>query len=160
MPTYPVTGTLTDLGLVPRPNRVPMLRFTPPELSALATGELVITEPVEVTPAANGTFTANLATTDDLIYKGRGWTLAVHWLNPDGYKPGEGYNEVDHMRWLLSVPRGGGRLVDFINAKVAGDVVAIINSRDQALIDDLYSRGVRVVIDTSVTPVDFYRLEA
>lgn len=161
MPTYPVTGSLTDLGLQPRPNLSPVLRFTPPELVGLSTGQLVFPEPVEVTPAANGTFTADLAASEDSIYAGRGWELAVGWRNADGYDPGKGYFEWEHSRWLIRVPRGGGRLVDMFAAKVAGGVLAIINDPyDQGLLDDLYMRGVRVVLDTSTTPASFHRLEA
>lgn len=159
MPTYPVTGTLTDLGLDALDGD-PVLVVDSDDVLPLSSGHLA-SGPDEFTPAADGTFTLDLASTDDELYGRARYRLRVGVRKSDTYDPTHGHFRWVSPTWHFTVPRGGGRLVDFVKAKVADDVFAILNDPgDQALLDDLYSRGVRVVLDTSTTPASFHRLEA
>lgn len=158
MPTYPVTGTLTDLGLDALDGD-PVLVVDSDDVLPLSSGHLA-TGPDEFTPAANGAFTLNLASTDDALYGRARYRLRVGVRNPDGYAPGEGHFRWVSPTWHFTVPRGGGRLVDLIDAKVVGSTLAIVNGTNSALLADLYSRGIRRIVDTSTTPAAFGRLEA
>lgn len=162
MPTYPVTGTLTDLGLEPLTGLNPVLVFFPPESIALTTGHISVTEPVEVEPDSTGAFTAELASTDDLVGRGQRWRVALGWRDPDTFGA-SGHTRYDHPRWKIAVPRGGGRLVDMLDQPVAQDVLAVAllaPETEQQVAEELYARGVRLVIDNSTTPAALYRLEA
>lgn len=158
MPTYPVTGSLTDLGLQSLAPFGPVLIFMPPDLMPLSSGHLVA-GPVEVTPAPNGYFTAPLAATADALTRDAKWRLKVGLRNPDGYAPGSGYFDWKTATWEFTVPRGGGRLVDCISARVADDVTAVA-LLTQRVGEELFERGIRWVFNLSTTPASLYRLEA
>ncbi len=100
-----VTGTLWDAGLGHLVGKQPELIFT---LNAPNTkaGALYATEPAKVTPASDGTYTANLASTLDM--QDNAWySLSVRWLDAAG-----NYVRQDFPDWSLHVPPTGGVFSD------------------------------------------------
>ncbi|MFJ4168395.1 hypothetical protein ACIPY3_02680 [Paenarthrobacter sp. NPDC089714] len=98
-----VIGTLWDAGLGHLSGKSPVLYFTLNAPNAKA-GGLYTTEPVKVVPAADGSFTAPLASNTDM--QDESWyTLRVRWVNSSDPKT---YSESDYPDWQLEVPTTGG----------------------------------------------------
>ena len=108
MATAAVTGTLSDFGLQPIADQYPEIEFIPSGPAVASGGRLLITEPVSVKPASNGSFTVNLQTTDELVPVGTYYKMSVRWLD------GEEYIRADSPNWKLGVPSGGGAIADLI----------------------------------------------
>lgn len=102
-----VTGTLWDAGLGHLAGKQPELLFTLNAPQARA-GALYPTEAVKVTPAADGTFTANLAPTTDML-DDAWYTLKIQWVNSVDPK---GYAVADFPDWAMQVPASGGPFTD------------------------------------------------
>ena len=117
-----VTGTLADIGLDPLAGFQPILRFRPNAPAASATGVIFPTKPVDVTPASDGSFSVDLASTDDVLPGNAHWRLTIEWLSPDGYGSG-GYSASDHASWKIRVPAGGGLLADMLDVPPRVDAV-------------------------------------
>lgn len=141
MPT--VTGTLTDIGLGALAPFNPVLQFAPSEPAVLADGTLFATRPVEVTPAADGTFSVTLATTDGVRPTRTRWLLSIGWRNPDGYMSGAGYFSKDFPSWSLRVPSGGGALSELIDLAPEPGVFYVGNEAPDP------DAGYRIWFDTS-----------
>jgi hypothetical protein len=100
-----VTGTLYDIGGGHLAGKYPDLEFTLNSTAATA-GGVYVTEPSIVTPAGDGTFTANLPATD-LMRDDNYYTLAIRWQDSAGNMP-----RIDFPDWQIRVPTGGGNLGD------------------------------------------------
>jgi hypothetical protein len=103
-----VTGTLTDFGLAALAAYSPQLIFTPSG-PAINTTSLLGTRPITVTPAADGTFTVTLATTEDM-QPATWYTISAQWLNSTG-----GYIGRDFPEWQLFVPTAGGNITALLS---------------------------------------------
>lgn len=121
MPT--VTGTLSDIGLEDLSDFNPVLIFKPSNAAVSADGHVFAAKPVEVTPASNGMFTVNLATTDNVRPARTRWLVTLGWRDPDGYGGGQGRYNRDVFEAAFRVPSGGGALADLIDTPPAtGDI--------------------------------------
>lgn len=112
MPT--ITGTLSDIGLEPLTGLSPVLRFTPSSPAVDREGRVFASKPVEVTPAPNGAFSVDLASTEGLSPVGAHWQVQVGWRNPTA--DGTGFSPTDALSHKLFVPTGGGRIGDLVAA--------------------------------------------
>lgn len=113
-----VTGTLTDCGLGHLAGKQPQLVFTlsDPATSASA---LYATDPVIVTPASDGTWSAALAPTDTM-QQVRYYTLSVRWLDVAG-----NFILVDIPDWQIFVPTAGGTITDIVQNYTANPLMVI-----------------------------------
>lgn len=100
-----VTGNLTDVGNGHLVGKIPEIHFTLNAPNAKA-GVMLPTEPVTVQPAADGTFTANLQSTIDML-DDAWYTVSIQWLDSAG-----NYVKADFPDWALQVPSGGGSFSD------------------------------------------------
>jgi hypothetical protein len=96
-----VTGNLTDIGGGHLVGKIPEIHFT---LNApnSKTGVMLPTEPVTVQPASDGTFTAPLQSTTDML-DDAWYTVSIQWLDAGG-----NYVKADFPDWALQVPTAGG----------------------------------------------------
>lgn len=101
-----VTGKLTDFGLAALAPFKPEIVFTP-NGNAISPTSLLSTKPVVAVPAANGTFSVQLAPTVD-VHPATWYRVSVRWLEPDSF--GSGYAGMDFPDWKLFVPLEGGTL--------------------------------------------------
>jgi hypothetical protein len=107
-----VTGILTDFLNVPLAAFSPEIWFTPsgPAISNAANTALFSTKPIVVIPAADGTFTVNLQSTD-FLQPSVWYMVSVRWLDSVG-----GYVGIDFIDWQLFVPTAGGAIGGIIAA--------------------------------------------
>ncbi|UOD80362.1 hypothetical protein [Paenarthrobacter ureafaciens] len=105
MPTVPVTGNLREASGEHLVGKIPEIHFTLNAPNAKA-GVMLPTEPVTVQPAADGSFTANLESTIDML-DDAWYTLSIQWLDAAG-----NYVKADFPDWQLHVPTGGGSFSD------------------------------------------------
>jgi len=100
-----VTGTLTEVGGGHLVGKYPEIHFT---LNApnSKSGVMLPTEPVTVQPASDGSFTAPLQSTTDML-DDAWYTLSIQWLDAGG-----NYVRADFPDWALQVPTGGGSFSD------------------------------------------------
>lgn len=113
MPT--VTGTLSDIGLEDLSPFNPVLIFRPSNAAVASDGHVFAGKPVEVTPAADGTFSATLATTDNVKPTSTRWLCTIGWRDQDGYDTGLGRFQRDVFAAGFRVPAEGGALADLID---------------------------------------------
>lgn len=102
-----VTGNLTDVGGGHLAGKVPELIFTLNVPNAKA-GVLYPTEPLKVTPAADGSWTAFLASTTDM-HDDAWYTMRIQWVK--SIEP-RTYGAFDYPDWPIQVPPGGGSFSD------------------------------------------------
>lgn len=104
-----VTGTLNDFGLDALTAYSPEIAFIPsgPAVNAV---KLLATRTVMASPGSDGSFTVDLAPTDNLRPE-RWYTIRIQWLDASG-----GYVGADFPDWRLYVPTAGGILADLIAA--------------------------------------------
>jgi len=100
-----VTGNLTDVGGGHLVGKIPEIHFTLNAPNARA-GVMLPTEPLTVQPATDGTFTANLQSTVDML-DDAWYTVSIQWLDSAG-----NYVRADFPDWSLQVPTGGGSFSD------------------------------------------------
>lgn len=111
MPT--VSGTLSDIGLAPLTGLSPVLRFTPSSPAIDSSGRVFASEPVRVTPASDGSFSVELASTYSLTPRGTHWKVGVRWRHET--TDGQGYSPVDYLPFKLFVSPAGGSIIDGID---------------------------------------------
>jgi hypothetical protein len=104
-----VTGKLLDAGLASINGLNPVLIFQLNKPAVTDSGSFLVTDPIEVTPAGDGTFTANLANTDTILTEDAYYTLSARWQAPD-----IGLTRADFPDWKLYVPTGGGNFADLM----------------------------------------------
>src|SRR6185312_3645359 len=96
-----VTGNLRDITNVAMVSEQPQIVFTLNQTN-MAGGVVYPSEPSVVTPASDGSFTVDLAATQDMV--DTGWyTLKLQWL---GLSTGAAL--MDFPEWQITVPRSGG----------------------------------------------------
>lgn len=100
-----VTGNLTDVGGGHLVGKIPEIHFTLNAPNAKA-GVMLPTEPVTVQPATDGSFTAPLQSTVDML-DDAWYTVSIQWLDAGG-----NYVKADFPDWALQVPSGGGSFSD------------------------------------------------
>lgn len=102
-----VTGTLWDIGTGHLGGRQPQLVF---EIDRPGTkgGYVYATEPEIVTPAADGSWSANLTPTVDMLDQCH-YKLSMRWLDPAG-----NFVRVDFPDWEIHVSSAGGKFTDLI----------------------------------------------
>ena len=100
-----VTGNLTDVGGGHLVGKIPELHFT---LNApnSKSGVLLPTEKVTVQPAADGTFSAPLQSTTDML-DDAWYSISIQWLDAAG-----NYVKADFPDWKIQVPTSGGSFSD------------------------------------------------
>lgn len=100
-----VTGNLTDVGGGHLVGKIPEIHFTLNAPNSKA-GVMLPTEPVTVQPASDGSFTAALQSTTDMM-DDAWYTVSIQWLDAGG-----NYVKADYPDWALQVPTGGGSFSD------------------------------------------------
>jgi hypothetical protein len=100
-----VTGTLYDISGGHLAGKFPDLVFTLNDTAATS-GGVYVTEPSVVTPGSDGSFTANLPSTD-LMRDDNYYSLQIRWLDTAGNT-----SRVDFPDWKIRVPTAGGNIVD------------------------------------------------
>jgi hypothetical protein len=104
-----VTGKLLDAGLASINGLNPVLIFQVNKPAITDSGTFIVTDPIEVTPASDGTFSVNLSNTDTLLTNDVYYTMSAEWRAPD-----LNYARADYPDWKVYVPTGGGNLADLI----------------------------------------------
>lgn len=105
MATASVPGNLTDVGGGHLVGKIPEIHFTLNRPNSKS-GKIHPTEPVTVQPASDGSFTAVLETTTDML-DDAWYTVSIQWLDAGG-----NYVKADFPDWELQVPVGGGTFTD------------------------------------------------
>jgi hypothetical protein len=100
-----VTGTIYEVDGGHLAGKNPELVFALNDTSSTQNG-VYVTEPKIVTPGGDGTWTADLATTD-LMRDDAYYTLSIQWQGDDGRQ-----SRIDYPDWCIRVPTGGGSIGD------------------------------------------------
>jgi hypothetical protein len=114
-----VSGTLTDYGFNPLQGLMPRVVFTGSQAARSST-RLFSTRPIVVTPAANGAFSVNIATTVGLI-PDTWYTVSIRWLDPND-PSGTG---LDVLLGRIRVPIEGGNLGDLFDGGAPSGLIWI-----------------------------------
>lgn len=77
-----ITGTLSDFGLEPLSDRAPIIRFIP-SAAGVNGARLFASTPITVTPAPDGSFAVELASTDGVV-PDAWYTVQIEHLNSGG----------------------------------------------------------------------------
>ncbi|MDY0891887.1 hypothetical protein [Frigoribacterium sp. CFBP9030] len=113
MPT--VSGRLLDIGLATLDPLRPTVTFTPRNAdgdgSSVATNLLLASRPTSVTPAADGSFTVQLAATT-LMRPDTWYEISVKWFEPTG-----AFHDASYPSFKLRVPEQGGILAELVDAE-------------------------------------------
>jgi len=96
-----VTGTITDVGGGHLVGKYPEIHFTLNKPNSKA-GKMHPTQPLTVVPASDGTWTAALESTIDMM-DDAWYTVSIQWLDDAG-----NYVKADFPDWKLEVPTAGG----------------------------------------------------
>lgn len=104
-----VTGTLKTFGLATLAGKQPVVVFEANKPASGPDGELFATDPVKVTPGADGTFNARLQPTENLITPDVHYKMFIEYLDS-----ANNYVRVDNPDWTLRVPAAGGALGDLL----------------------------------------------
>jgi hypothetical protein len=102
-----VTGTLTDVGGGHLAGKYPELVFELNAPNLKGSAGIHPTEPFRVSPASDGTWSADLVSTTDMNYAAW-YTLSIRWMDPAG-----NFVRVDYPDWKFEVPTTGGPLATF-----------------------------------------------
>lgn len=114
-----VTGTLKTFGMASLAGKQPLIVFEANKAATAPDGELFATDPIRVTPAADGTFSARLQPTEGLITEGVHYKMWIEYLDD-----ANNYVRVDNPDWSLHVPSAGGVLGDLLSLpKVSAGLV-------------------------------------
>ncbi|ASN20709.1 hypothetical protein [Arthrobacter sp. YN] len=101
MPNVPVTGNVTEISGDHLAGMNPEIHFKLNSPQAKA-GKIFPTQILTVAPASNGSFTANLESTTDMM-DDAWYTVSIQWLDAGG-----NYVKADFPDWQLQVPTTGG----------------------------------------------------
>lgn len=104
-----VTGTLKTFGLESLAGKQPVIVFEANKPATGSGGELFATDPVRVTPGSDGTFSARLQSTENLITDNVSYRMWIEYLDS-----ANNYVRVDNPDWVLRVPAAGGALGDLL----------------------------------------------
>lgn len=115
-----VTGTLKTFGLESLAGKQPLIVFEANKPATGTGGELFATDPVKVTPATDGTFTARLQPTENLITPGVVYQMSIEYLDS-----ANNYVRVDNPDWQLRVPAAGGTLGDLLTLPEVSSALVI-----------------------------------
>lgn len=102
-----VTGRLSDFGWQNLAAFAPTLYFIPSNAAVDPNGRVLATKHVAATLNSDGSWSVQLAATDDLRPGGTHYTVAIRWLDFHGF---------DAPDFKLFVPTGGGNLGGIITA--------------------------------------------
>lgn len=112
---FTLTIRVADLADVPIPaNAQPEVIFTPSDSTTTIGGTLITAKPKTVPLGLSGTGIVDLVSVTDIPKANFHYTLAVRWLNPDGYTAGSGYTAVDFPNLKLYPGTGTGGLADIV----------------------------------------------
>lgn len=123
-----VTGTLKTFGLETLNGKRPVVVFEANKPAVAPGGELFATDPIKVTPSADGAFSARLQptenlTTDDVHYK-----MFIEYLDA-----ANNYVRVDNPDWTLRVPTAGGTLTDLLQLPRVNSALVITSPTPPAV---------------------------
>ncbi|QSZ49418.1 hypothetical protein [Arthrobacter sp. D5-1] len=118
MATVTVSGKLSDFELEPIAGLSPEIEFLPSEPAVGNGGRLLATKAIRVPPEANGDFTVQLHTTDDLLPSNVYYQIVIRWLDGNGR-----FIKADNPNWKLQVPAGGGAIADLIRLPLGTGIV-------------------------------------
>lgn len=104
-----VTGTLKTFGMAALASKQPVIVFEANKPATGPDGELFATDPIRVTPATDGAFSARLQPTEGLITADVHYKMWVEYLDT-----ANNYVRVDNPEWELRVPSAGGALGDLL----------------------------------------------
>lgn len=104
-----VTGTLKTFGMESLTGKQPMIVFEANKPAMGSGGELFATDPIKVTPASDGAFSARLQPTENLTSDGVHYKMWIEYLDS-----ANNYVRVDNPDWTLRVPTAGGSLGDLL----------------------------------------------
>jgi len=104
-----VNGLLSDFGLIPLADNMPVLQFRASSAGVSDLNVLAASAPVEVVPAGNGFFEVDLVSTDAIAPGGIFYTVTVQYRE-------DGTRNVkrEQLPWRLTVPEEGGALADLL----------------------------------------------
>lgn len=100
-----VTGTLYDISGSHLAGKNPEIVFALNETGGTQNG-IYVTEPSRITPGGDGSFTAELPSTD-LMRDDSYYTLSIEWQDEAG-KP----SRIDYPDWCIRIPTSGGPIGD------------------------------------------------
>lgn len=104
-----VTGNWRDILNAPMLEEKPEILFTLNKPN-MAGGTIYPSDPVVVTPKADGSFSVNLASTQDMVDVGW-YTIKLRWL---GLSSGAAL--MDFPEWKITVPRSGGVISNLLDS--------------------------------------------
>lgn len=104
-----VTGTLKTFGLESLAGKQPLIVFEANKAATAPGGEIFATDPVRVTPGSDGSFSARLQPTENLITPDVHYRMWIEYLDS-----ANNYVRVDNPDWQLRVPAAGGTLGDLL----------------------------------------------
>ena len=107
MPLVTVTGKLSDFGWGTLAPFAPTLYFVPSNSAVDPNGRVLATRHVVADLVPDGTFSVELASTDDLRPGGTHYRVGIRWVDFFGF---------DFPDYRLFVPAGGGQIGDLIQA--------------------------------------------
>lgn len=112
-----VTGTLMDVGGGHLAGRNPEITFELNSSSTAKSDEIYATEPARAVPAADGTWTANLAPTTSMTAGDAHYVVSIRWQDAAG-----NVSRMDYPNLRLIVPPSGGRIGDLLG-KVSNPLI-------------------------------------
>lgn len=115
-----VTGTLKTFGLESLAGKQPVIVFEANKAATGPGGELFATDPVRVPPASDGSFSARLQPTENLITDGVHYRMWIEYLDA-----ANNYVRVDNPDWQLRVPSAGGTLGDLLKLPKVNSALVI-----------------------------------
>lgn len=123
-----VTGTLKTFGLASLANKQPVIVFEANKPATGTGGELFATDPIRVTPEADGAFSARLQPTENLITDGVHYNMWIEYLDS-----ANNYVRVDSPDWVLRVPSAGGTIGDLLDNPKINSALVITSPTRPAL---------------------------
>lgn len=123
-----VTGTLKTFGLQTLASKQPVIVFEANKPAMASGGELFATDPIRVTPAEDGTFSARLQPTENLTTPDVHYKMSIEYLDS-----ANNYVRLDNPDWQLRVPAAGGALSDLFALPKINSALVITAPKPPAL---------------------------
>lgn len=123
-----VTGTLKTFGLETLGSKRPVIVFEANKPGLSTSGEVFATDPVKVTPAADGSWTARLQPTENLVTPDVSYTMFIEYMDS-----ANNYVRLDNPDWKVRVPTAGGTLGDLLQLPKINSALVITSPTPPSL---------------------------